>query len=92
MNRAEDYKNSKQLMGPAEFGRLEVLEDRLRYLLKTMSWQPQGRDWHKFTDAQEEYVRESSLSPRIANNMARNCLAYLLESNRQVSVLDSIWA
>lgn len=80
--RAKAYVESKAMQSRRERSKLDDLEDRIRVVLELVDYNPQGDDWNRFTDAQEDYIAESMLNNRIANNMARNCLAFMMSENQ----------
>lgn len=80
--RAKEYVKNKAIQSRREQAALNDLEDRIRVVLEAVNYNPQGNDWLRFTDAQEEYIAESRLNERIATNMARNCLAFMMSENQ----------
>lgn len=80
--RAKEYVKNKAMQSRRERAALNDLEDRIRVVLEMVDYNPKGNDWHRFTGAQEDYIAESMLNERIANNMARNCLAFMMSENQ----------
>ena len=80
--RAKQYVRDKALQSRLEQAKLNDLEDRIRVVLEMIDYNPQGNDWNKFTQAQEDYIAESRLNERNANEMARNCLAFMMSENQ----------
>lgn len=80
--RARNYVESKAMQSRRERDKLNDLEDRIRVVLEAVDYSPQGDDWNRFTGAQEDYIAVSKLNNRIANNMARNCLAFMMSENQ----------
>lgn len=80
--RAKAYIKDKAMQSRREQSALNNLEDRIRVVLELVGHNPKGTDWHKFTSAQEDYIAESALNARIANDMARNCLAFMMSENQ----------